>query len=93
MASEVNDMGDGDRERISPSFRYIIFVCILSAVLMSVLNIFYTNWVDQTNRGAWCDLLTLIDEQSQTPTVTPRTEAQLNYFRLIHDLRQKQGCK
>lgn len=83
----------GNRERLTPSLRYLIVVCILSAVLMSFLNIFYTNWVDQKNRNAWCDLLTLIDNQGQATPDHPRTPAQENYFRLIHNLKDAQGCE
>jgi len=57
---------------VNKSVWYVLAVAFLSSIIMGVVAIQYTNYVDRSSNQQWCDLVNVLDDAYRTsPPQTP----------------------
>ena len=79
------------KELLGPWPRRLLWlVFVVPFVFMVLGNFFYINHIQNEADRRWCDLLTLIDSQSQV--VPPETEVARQFAIIISALRKELNC-
>lgn len=78
------------RRKIEMPLWYALVAIIVCFGVMIAAGYMYTNYVDKKNRRGLCDLVIFIDNRNHQ--LTPTTDDQRRYIKLIEQLRERQGC-
>lgn len=71
--------------------RYSILVVLITAIVISVAGVFYTNYVQRQSDQRWCALLATIDAPEAPPTTERGRRVQAQIHGLVRDFNCKEG--
>lgn len=78
-------------ERRKRKRRYDVVISYVTAALIGIGSILYTNYTDNKSNAQFCDLFTLMDTAYQdTPPASPLGE---RLAEIIHNLRSNLKCE
>jgi len=84
------------KQKRQVSLAYIFTINAISLLLLTLMGIAYTTWVNYKNNQQWCELIVFYDDVYQANPPKPESptyEIQKKNANLMHKQRINLGCK